>query len=46
LRGLLTDFQKCAGQLGLTPSSRKRIGVEMQKKQVESKLMTMRKKTG
>ena len=46
LRGLLTDFQKCASQLGLTPSSRKRIGIENQKKQVESKLMTMRKKIG
>ena len=46
LRGLLTDFQKCAGQLGLTPSSRKRIGIETQKKQIVSKLMTMRKKTG
>lgn len=43
LRGLLQDFQKVANQLGLTPASRKKLGVE-KKKEVKSSVLELRKK--
>ena len=45
LRGLVSDFQKVAMQLGLTPASRKKLQIEPAKKeQPKSPLMALMKK--
>jgi phage terminase small subunit len=43
VRGLIGDFNKIANQLGLTPASRKRLGIE-KKKEVKSSILELRKK--
>jgi phage terminase small subunit len=43
VRGLISDFNKIANQLGLTPYSRKKLGVE-RKKETKSSILELRKK--
>lgn len=43
VRGLVSDFNKIAAQLGLTPASRKKLGIE-KKKEVKSSVLELRKK--
>jgi phage terminase small subunit len=45
VRGLISDFNKLANQLGLTPYSRKKLGVE-KKKEVKASILELRKKHG
>jgi phage terminase small subunit len=40
---LISDFNKIANQLGLTPYSRKKLGVE-RKKETKSSILELRKK--
>lgn len=43
VRGLVSDFNRIASHLGLTPASRKKLGVE-KKKEVKSSVLELRKK--
>lgn len=43
VRGLISDFNRIAAQLGLTPMSRKKLDIQ-KKKEVKSSVLELRKK--